>query len=51
LQKNNGEIIQHYKGGILDKYMDKIDKMDEKHKHYIKDINKIYGDGEDLKFK
>ena len=24
--KNNGEILQHYKGGILDKYMDKIDQ-------------------------
>ena len=31
LVKQNGKIINHYKGGVLDKFMEKIDKMDNQH--------------------
>ena len=31
--------------------MEKIDKMDDKNKDYIEDINKIYGNGESLNLK
>ena len=44
--KHTGEVMSNYKGSVLDKYIDKIDKMDEQHQNQIKEINRIYGDNQ-----